>query len=67
MGLLKTCVALGYVLLLLDPQLCRAITLPSRYDTVWTTQSTNASGSMPVGGGDVGLNAWAESGGAGVS
>ncbi|KAK1967055.1 hypothetical protein LY78DRAFT_607389 [Colletotrichum sublineola] len=40
----------------------QSIQLPSSYDTVWTTQSANASGSMPVGGGDVGLNLWVESG-----
>jgi hypothetical protein len=39
-----------------------AIRLPSNYDTVWTTQSANSAGSMPVGGGSVGLNAWAEDG-----
>lgn len=39
-----------------------AITLPSSYDVVWTTQSQNSAGSMPVGGGDIGLNVWAENG-----
>jgi hypothetical protein len=39
-----------------------AIQLPAGYDTVWTTQSNNSAGSMPVGGGDVGLNVWAEAG-----
>lgn len=39
-----------------------AIQLPAGYDTVWTTQSNNSAGSMPVGGGDVGLNVWAEDG-----
>ncbi|KAK4565236.1 hypothetical protein LTR86_003853 [Recurvomyces mirabilis] len=39
-----------------------AITLPKSYDTVWTTQSNNSAGSMPVGGGDIGLNVWAEDG-----
>jgi hypothetical protein len=43
-------------------QFSNAITLPSNYDTIWTTQSANSSGSMPVGGGDIGLNAWAENG-----
>ena len=27
---------------------------------VWTTPSTNAMGSMPLGNGDVSVNAWAE-------
>jgi hypothetical protein len=39
-----------------------AIQLPAGYDTVWTTQSNNSADSMPVGGGDVGLNVWAENG-----
>ncbi|PIA95938.1 hypothetical protein CB0940_10046 [Cercospora beticola] len=37
-----------------------AIKLPSEYDTIWTSQSLNSSGSMPVGGGDVGLNVWVQ-------
>lgn len=37
-----------------------AITLPSGYDTIWTTQSSDSSGSMPAGGGDLGLNVWVE-------
>lgn len=40
----------------------QAITLPSSYDTIWTSQSSDSSGSMPLGGGDIGLNAWAENG-----
>lgn len=41
-----------------------AITLPSSYDVVWTTPSevNGSASSMPVGGGDVGLNAWSENG-----
>jgi hypothetical protein len=34
--------------------------LPGGYDVVWDSQSSNSSESMPVGGGDVGLNVWAE-------
>ena len=30
------------------------------YNVVWTTQSANAGDSMPVSGGDVGLNVWVE-------
>lgn len=30
------------------------------YDVVWTTQSENSGGSMPVSGGDIGLNVWVE-------
>ena len=33
-----------------------------RYNVVWTEQSRNSSESMPVGGGDVGLNVWVEKG-----
>ena len=32
------------------------------YNIVWTTQSKNASESMPCGGGDIGLNVWVENG-----
>jgi hypothetical protein len=41
-----------------------AVTLPQQYDVVWTSQSqTNGSAaSMPLGGGDIGLNVWAENG-----
>jgi hypothetical protein len=30
------------------------------YNVVWTTQSKNASESMPCGGGDIGMNVWVE-------
>ncbi|WP_225585390.1 DUF5703 domain-containing protein [Flavobacterium sp. MDT1-60] len=32
------------------------------YNPVWNTQSTNSSESMPLGGGDIGLNVWVEKG-----
>lgn len=32
------------------------------YNPIWKTQSNNASESMPLGGGDVGLNVWVEKG-----
>jgi len=32
------------------------------YNVVWTTPSRNSSESMPVGGGDIGLNVWVENG-----
>ena len=35
---------------------------PERYNVVWDTQSLDASESMPVGGGDIGLNVWVEDG-----
>jgi hypothetical protein len=31
-----------------------------QYNVVWNSQSENAAGSMPVGGGDTGLNVWVE-------
>jgi hypothetical protein len=31
-------------------------------NVTWTTQSNNSSASMPVGGGDIGLNLWVEKG-----
>jgi len=31
-----------------------------RYNVVWNTPSRDASGSMPIGNGEVGLNAWVE-------
>ncbi|MCY3020975.1 MAG: DUF5703 domain-containing protein, partial [Planctomycetota bacterium] len=34
-----------------------------RYNVVWDTPSANALGSMPLGNGDIGLNAWAEADG----
>jgi autotransporter-associated beta strand protein len=36
----------------------------SRYNVIWTSPSTTgSSGSMPLGNGDIALNAWVESGG----
>ena len=32
------------------------------YNVVWTSQSKNSGGSMPCGGGDIGLNVWVENG-----
>ncbi|MFL1012166.1 DUF5703 domain-containing protein [Flavisericum labens] len=32
------------------------------YNQIWTTQSKNASESMPLGGGDIGVNVWVEQG-----
>ena len=33
---------------------------PARHDVVWSTPSADASGSMPLGNGDIALNAWVE-------
>ena len=35
----------------------------SAYNVVWDSPSRNASGSMPLGNGDIGVNAWVEEGG----
>ena len=32
----------------------------SRYNVVWRAPSRDSQGSMPLGNGDVGLNAWVE-------
>ncbi|KAL4924149.1 uncharacterized protein BDV17DRAFT_284890 [Aspergillus undulatus] len=45
---------------LLLAQCGQSIILLSRYDTIWTTQSENSADSVPLGGGSVGLNVWAE-------
>lgn len=39
---------------------CLADYVPKPY--TWTTQSQNSSGSMPCGGGDIGMNVWVEHG-----
>ena len=33
---------------------------PDRYDVTWHSPSADANGSMPLGNGDIGLNAWIE-------
>jgi len=38
-------------------------TLPTSYDVTWTTPGVNGSAdSMPLGGGDIGINTWFEDG-----
>jgi hypothetical protein len=40
-----------------------AATLPTSYDVAWTTPGINGSAdSMPLGGGDIGINTWFENG-----
>ena len=39
-----------------------AAEMVSRYNMVWTNPRTNAAGSMPCGGEDIGLNVWVENG-----
>jgi hypothetical protein len=33
---------------------------PDQYNVVWTSPSADASGAMPLGNGDIGVNAWVE-------
>ncbi|MEO8534363.1 MAG: DUF5703 domain-containing protein [Flavobacterium sp.] len=44
--------------------LCIKAQIPvlSDYNQIWKTQSNNSSESMPLGGGDIGLNVWVEKG-----
>ena len=60
---LDTARMLTFLLVLLLAVRSIAITLPDSYDVVWTEPGVNQSAdSMPVGGGDVGLNVWYEDG-----
>lgn len=43
-----------------SPQKNKTSTYPDSYNIVWNSQSENSSGSMPVGGGNLQLNAWCE-------
>jgi hypothetical protein len=47
-----------FVTLLVKAQL----PLLENYNPIWKTQSANSSESMPLGGGDIGLNVWVEKG-----
>lgn len=40
----------------------RVVNAQSSRNIVWTDQSHNSGGSMPCGGGDIGLNVWVENG-----
>jgi len=35
---------------------------PAAHNVVWTSPSENSHGSMPLGGGDLGVNVWTENG-----
>lgn len=49
--------------LLISTLLAKAqIPVLENYNQIWTTQSNNSSESMPLGGGDIGLNVWVEKG-----
>ena len=36
------------------------LTWLEQYNVIWTSQSKNSGESMPVSGGDIGLNVWVE-------
>jgi hypothetical protein len=44
------------------PVWLQAQVIPSSYNVIWNSQSTNSGSSMPCGGGDIGLNVWVENG-----
>ncbi|MHC4464671.1 MAG: DUF5703 domain-containing protein [Planctomycetota bacterium] len=46
--------------LLLSTADARNTDILSTYNVIWNSQSANAGESMPVGGGDIGLNVWVE-------
>lgn len=41
---------------------CFICKIQAQENVIWTTQSQNSSESMPIGGGDIGLNLWVEKG-----
>ena len=51
-------------LLLYGTAFAASAVLPVEYDVVWDTpsQTNGSASSMPCGGGDIGLNVWAENG-----
>jgi hypothetical protein len=66
---MRSCLVLAACALCLAPAAGRQATPPhassaldrlDRYNVVWQTPSRDASGSMPIGNGEVGLNAWVE-------
>ena len=38
----------------------KGVNYPDMYNVVWDSKSKNVAGSMPVGGGDIGMNVWVE-------
>lgn len=54
---------LGAGLIILLASLPATAANENDFNVVWRTPSTNSSGSMPLGNGDIGLNVWAEPGG----
>jgi len=55
-------VVTGIFVCSLLPLVMRAQPVLPTYNITWNSQSANAGGSMPCGGGDIGLNVWVEKG-----
>ena len=51
-----------YILLFTTFLVKAQIPVLDNYNQIWTTQSANSSESMPLGGGDIGMNVWVEKG-----
>ncbi len=51
-----------YLFLLVTLLAKAQIPLLNNYNPIWHTQSNNSSESMPLGGGDIGVNVWVEKG-----
>jgi hypothetical protein len=51
-----------YFILFFFIAIVATVSAQQNYDIVWTTQSNNASESMPCGAGDIGMNVWMEKG-----
>lgn len=61
MHLIRLFFVLSAILFLGKPAACQNNYIDN-YNVKWTSQSENASASMPCGGGDIGLNVWVEKG-----
>ncbi|MBS7229554.1 hypothetical protein KHA90_00835 [Flavobacterium psychroterrae] len=51
-----------YIFLFITLCIKAQIPVLNNYNQIWNTQSNNASESMPLGGGDIGMNVWVEKG-----
>ena len=58
---MKKILAIILLLLNVNPIFAQAKNIAT-YNVIWNKQSENSSGSMPCGGGDIGLNVWVENG-----
>jgi len=50
----------GLAFFVASPCVDGAVAGPAAYDVVWDSPSADCNGSMPLGNGDIGLNAWVE-------